>query len=45
MNENEDKFETNDDEIDKLDLILANTFVGLLMAGLLIAAIVIIKMT
>ncbi|WP_191126251.1 hypothetical protein [Cerasibacillus terrae] len=43
MTENKHEFEKEDDEIDKLDYILATTFVILLAIGLLVSCIIIMK--
>lgn len=44
MTENKDEFDKKDDELNKWDYILANTFVIVLAIGLLVAGIVIMKM-
>lgn len=45
MTKNKDEFDKNDDELNKWDLILANMFVIILVIGLVIAGIVLIRMT
>lgn len=44
MTENKDEFDKKDDELNKWDYILANTFVIVLAIGLLVAGIVLMKM-
>lgn len=44
MTENKDEFDKKDDELNKWDYILANTFIIVLAIGLLVAGIVIMKM-
>ncbi len=45
MTKNKDEFDKKDDELTKWDLILANMFVITLIIGLIIAGIVLIRIT